>query len=155
MANVLQNLLPDPDIVEFSPVMIISILWCCSLTNFSPPKVCSNVCLALQRRVCKIFQHKIFFGLNRWHMYPLSAMKGSEGTQKFSHYCYIEGYLTPCINQAIQRMVAGNVINTKTSLELYWKYIFSDNHIHLPCDYSNQGHQTKFSTNLTNKNHGG
>ena len=25
----------------------------------------------------------------------------------------------------------------------------------LPCDYSNQGHLTKLSTNLTNKNHAG
>ena len=28
-------------------------------------------------------------------------------------------------------------------------------HVVLQCDYSNQGHQTKFSTNLTNENRGG
>ena len=32
--------------------------------------VCPHVCVAVQRRICKIFKYKILFGLNRWHLYP-------------------------------------------------------------------------------------
>ena len=43
-----------------------------------------------------------------------------------------------------------NYLNLEAVNKLSWSIKMP-----LPCDYSNQGHPTKFSTNLTNKNHGG
>ena len=54
-----------------SPFALEDYLW--KLTIYS--SVCSYVCLALQRRVCKIFEHAILLGLDRWYMYPLLFLR--------------------------------------------------------------------------------
>ena len=59
-----------------NPFAFEDYLW--KLTIYS--SVCSNVCLALQRRVCKIFEHAILLGLNRWYMYPLLFLKWKSKT---------------------------------------------------------------------------
>ena len=67
----------------------------------------------------------------------VSAMGKTEtySNCKFPLYFYIVFELALCLSCII--------INT---------VILPDN---LQCDYSKQGHPTKFSTNLTNENHGG
>ena len=63
-----------------NPFAFEDYLW--KLTIYS--SVCPNVCLALQRRVCKIFEHAILLGLDRWYMYPLLFLRWKSKTVDFT-----------------------------------------------------------------------